>query len=115
MKAQIEPCPARVIPARPKTAAKAFLPEAKFKNLITAMSTRFMNLAPENIDTEIQKVIAKIGRMAGADRGYVFWQSDSHLDNTHEWCAPAVPPRKADLQGLPIQSFPWLMGKLRRL
>jgi len=115
MKAQLESHPAKAIPVRPKPTTKALLSGAKFENVITAMSTRFINLASEDIDKEIQAVLAKIGKLAGADRGYVFLQRNSRLDNTHEWCAPAIPHRKDDLQGLPVQSFPWLMGKLQRL
>ncbi len=115
MKAQIESHPAKAIPIRPRPAEKALLSRAKFEDDITAISTRFITLAPEDTDKGIQAALAKIGKLAGVDRGYVFLQRNSRLDNTHEWCAPGVPHRKDDLQGLPVQSFPWLMGKLKRL
>jgi PAS domain S-box-containing protein len=98
-----------------RAAEKSLGYRVKFGDLITAISAQFINLAPEEIDSGIQEALGKIGKVAGADRSYVFLLRNSRLDNTHEWCARGIPPHKDKFQGLSAQSFPRWMAKLRRL
>jgi PAS domain S-box-containing protein len=114
MKSHIESGPAKRNSLKPRLSEKAPPARAKFDEIVRAISTRFIALAPEEIDKGIQGALAKIGRFTGVDRGYICLLRDSHLDNTHEWCAKGVPPKKDDLQDLPVQSFSWLMARLRR-
>ena len=114
MKSQMESGPAKRNSLKSGLPEKASSAGAKFDEIVTAISTRFFTLAPEEIDKGIEVALARIGRFTGVDRGYICLLRDSHLDNTHEWCAKGVPPKKDDLQDLPVQSFPWLMARLRR-
>jgi hypothetical protein len=60
----------------------------KFQHLITAVSSRFINLYPAQIDDEIERTLQQIGIFADADRSYVFQFSEDHktVSCTHEWC-----------------------------
>ncbi len=86
----------------------------QFEDLITAISTQFINLALEDIDKGIIEALKKLGRAAGADRSAVFLFKNGHGYDTYEWCARGIPSIKDNLQGRPLQSFPWLKDKLSR-
>jgi PAS domain S-box-containing protein len=82
--------------------------------LITAISTQFINLAPEDLDKGIKEALKKIGKTAGVDHSAVFLFKNGQGYDAHEWCARGIPPLKDRLQGIAVQSFPWYMGKLRQ-
>lgn len=81
----------------------------KFDRLITELLVNFINIEPENLDMEIQKLLQMIGEFAMVDRSYVFlYREDGNsMDNTHEWCAPGIEPQILNLQNLPVNSIPW--------
>jgi PAS domain S-box-containing protein len=85
-----------------------------FENLITAISTQFSNLAPEDLDKGIREALKKIGQAAGVDHSALFLFKNGHGSDTHEWCAPGVPSIKDKLQSVPFQAYPWYMDKLRQ-
>ena len=82
--------------------------------LIAAISTELISMPTDEMDGAVQRSIERVGRLCGVDRAYVFLFSDGGraLANTHEWCDDSVEPQKADLQGLPGDSFPWWLGRL---
>jgi len=88
----------------------------EFEKLITSISTHFINLAPDQIDNGINQALAAIAKFADVDRSYVFLFSDSStkMDNTHEWCAQGIEPQIQYLQNLSVELFPWAMEKLLR-
>ena len=83
----------------------------KFQRLITAVSSRFINLYPAQIDDEIDRTLHLIGVFAGADRSYVFQFSDDHksVSCTHEWCADQIVPAIARIQNASVDAFPWIL------
>lgn len=87
-----------------------------FENLATTVSTRFINLTPEEIDSGIAEALQAIGEFAGADRSYIFLLSNDgrEMSNTHEWCARGIEPQRNNLQAIPVATAPWWMEKLRR-
>jgi GAF domain-containing protein len=66
------------------------------------ISTRFINLASDQIDLEINGALREIGEFIGADRSYIFLFSadGTMMDNTHEWCAAGIEPQIQHLQGI---------------
>ncbi|VUT25253.1 MAG: sensory histidine kinase AtoS [Candidatus Methanolliviera sp. GoM_oil] len=89
---------------------------ADFENLIATISTNFINLHSDEIDTGINRALQALGEFAGIDRSYLFLFSEdgTMIFNTHEWCAEGIEPQIDNLQGLPINDFPWFMEKLNR-
>lgn len=85
------------------------------ENLIAKLSTDFINLRPEETDDGIERALQVVGRHAGAGRSYLFQFSPEGalMSNTHEWCAPEVPPMKQRIQEVPVDAFPWVMGPLK--
>ncbi|MBU6391913.1 MAG: PAS domain S-box protein, partial [Planctomycetes bacterium] len=91
---------------------------ARIEELIAAVSTNFINLAPDKIDTGINYALKLIGEFVGVDRSYVFLYADEEkkkMDNTHEWCADGIESQIENRKGLSVDRFPWGIEKLKRL
>lgn len=88
----------------------------EFENLITNLSTKFINLAANEIDTEVNHALQEVGIFCNVDRSYLFLISEdkSYLKNTHEWCADGIERQIQNLQKVPICQVQWLMDKLER-
>ena len=108
-------CISRDITER-KRAEEALEYRVRFGNLISSLSTHFINLASDEIDEGINYALKAIGEFAEVDRSYIFLYRDRGriVDNTHEWCASGVEPQIHRLKGQLVDDFPWLMGKLKR-
>lgn len=89
----------------------------RFENLITSISTHFIHLPSERIDTGINYALHVLGEFAEVDRSYIFIfsQDQATVENTHEWCSKGVAPQIRDLKDLPVSRYPWFMGRIREL
>jgi PAS domain S-box-containing protein len=95
-------------------AGRSLRPPTRFEDLITKISTKFITLAPEDIDRGIHDALKKVGVYAGADWGGVILRRNSHFDTTHEWCARDISPQKDQLQGLDLAEFPYWQERMLR-
>jgi PAS domain S-box-containing protein len=95
---------------------KALESRLGLEQMVASVSTRFVNLAPDEIDDGINYALETMGVFAGVDRSYVFLFHDNwtRMDNTHEWCAKGVEPQIDKLQGLAADAVPWWMRQLNR-
>ncbi len=86
----------------------------QIEQLITNLSTNFINLAADEIDDGINCALCAIASFARVDRSFIFRISEdgTQLENSHEWCAPEIESHKAALQGIPVSKLPWLMQRL---
>ncbi len=107
---------------RPKRPADADCPEAStcailrdtvdFEALIANLSSRFVDLAPEELDREIEGALRRVCEPLGIDLA-VLWQwsdASSIIVPTHAWCAqeglrPSEPMRQ--------DQYPWAVSQLR--
>jgi PAS domain S-box-containing protein len=101
-------------PANSRASRQPINSRVQFEDLITAISTQFINLAPEDLDKGIKEALKKIGQTAGVDHSAVFLFKNGHGYDAHEWCARGIPSIKDKLQHIPFAAFPWYMGKLRQ-
>ncbi|RJP29864.1 MAG: PAS domain S-box protein [Actinobacteria bacterium] len=87
----------------------------ELEELVSTISTHFVKLPPAEIDDAVYRALQDVGAFAGVDRSYVFrFSADgATMDNTHEWCAEGIEPQIDSLQGLPVDIFPWWVGRLR--
>jgi len=87
-----------------------------FEQLITGISARFINLAPDEIDRGIGAALRAIAEFAGIDRSYVFLLSEDRksMSLTHWWVPEGSDPPVADFRALPLERYPWLLERLRR-
>lgn len=87
-----------------------------FEEIITSLSTKFIQVDNSGIDELINNALALVGNLIKADRSYVFlFSADKKLmSNTHEWVNNDITPEKANLQEIPTTEFPWWMQRINR-
>ncbi|PKN97705.1 MAG: hypothetical protein CVU42_14815 [Chloroflexi bacterium HGW-Chloroflexi-4] len=87
---------------------------SRFEEMLTNISTRFINVDNEDIDNEIISVLKHIGQFENVDRTYVFRidPKTRTMSNTHEWCREGIMPKIRDLQELPLQNFRWFIDQI---
>ncbi|WYM01889.1 MAG: histidine kinase dimerization/phosphoacceptor domain -containing protein [Gloeotrichia echinulata DVL01] len=89
----------------------------EFEQLITTISTHFINLAPDEIDNGINQALQVIGEIANVERSYVylFANNDIKKENTYEWCAKGFERQLYYLKNISEAVLPKVMEKLVRL
>ncbi len=87
-----------------------------FKNIISNLSAKFINLNSEDMDSGINVALKEIGEFAGVDRSYIFLFYDNccMMNNTHEWCAFGVEPQISRLKKIPTKKFPWVIDRIKK-
>jgi diguanylate cyclase (GGDEF)-like protein/PAS domain S-box-containing protein len=87
-----------------------------FLRLILNVSTSFINLPSDQIDTGINDALKLIGDFSRIDRSYVFQISKNgqEMSNTHEWCARGIDSQMYRLQGIPVSELPWFYERICR-
>jgi len=97
-----------------KKAEEKRIQRSRFEEMLTNISTRFINVDNEDIDNEINSVLKHIGQFENVDRTYVFRidQKTKTMSNTHEWCREGVTPKIRDLQNLPIHNYQWFIEQI---
>lgn len=86
-----------------------------FEQLITTISTNFINISSGDFDKEIKDALKAIGSFTGVDRAYVFltYDNNTKADVAYEWCAPGVGSQRKVLQAVPRDQYPWIADKIR--
>lgn len=80
------------------------------EEMVSEISTDFINLPTDSIDAGIDQTLETIGNHVGADRSYlyVYDYTNKQLTNTHEWCNEGIKSEIETFQHAPIQDFPWI-------
>ncbi|OYT17345.1 MAG: hypothetical protein B7C24_02930, partial [Bacteroidetes bacterium 4572_77] len=96
-----------------KIAQESIKRNLEFQTLISKISSSF--IWAFNMNTSINTYLKTIAEYTGAGRSYIFRLNNDGalMNNTHEWCAPNIPPQIEYLQNQKTDSFPWWMKKLR--
>lgn len=86
---------------------------AERDRLTSSISRQFIDAA---LDSAMEFALEAVGEFTQSDRCYIFQydRSASFFSNTHEWCAPDLPPFIRELQQLPIKDYPWLHSQLMK-
>ena len=89
---------------------------SQFEDLLTQISTHFINLTSEEIDAAIEGALQIIGEFEDVDRSYVFLlnHQEQTMNNTHEWCAAGIEAQIENLKNIPLNIMPWWMAKLEK-
>jgi diguanylate cyclase (GGDEF)-like protein/PAS domain S-box-containing protein len=87
-----------------------------FEQLISRISTHFINVAESELDDAVVDALASIAQFAGADRAHVVLLDDTRTTGsmTHEWRAEGFDSRRAMLANVPVHSFRWTTDVLMR-
>jgi diguanylate cyclase (GGDEF)-like protein len=86
-----------------------------FERLLTEASASLIRSIDDELDVIIVNMLGAIGGFFGVDRSYVFLidEAAQTQSNTHEWVAPGISREAANLQAIPLTTFPWLLQQLR--
>ncbi len=97
-----------------KKAEEKRIVRSQFEEMLSNVSTRFINVDNEDIDDEIDSVLKHIGLFEKVDRTDIFRidQQTKTMSNTHEWCREGFDPRINELQNLSLSDFPWLIDRI---
>ncbi|MBN1892981.1 PAS domain S-box protein, partial [bacterium] len=97
-----------------RTAEEALQHRMAFEEILTKISTQFINLPVEGIEKEFRSALAEVGRFTGVDRCSVFeFTPDKVFVNcTFEWTAPGVSPIMKTSRDLPAGLFSVSMPKI---
>ncbi|MFC1558191.1 PAS domain S-box protein [candidate division KSB1 bacterium] len=89
----------------------------EFIELISIISTTFINLKSEEIDENIINALELVGIFTDVDRGYVYLFSEDgkKMSNTHEWCADGIESKIKESQEIPLKEYRWLKKKVKNL
>lgn len=76
----------------------------RYRKLLLELSTNFINLPLDDIDSNIEKALEKIAKFFNTDRAYIFnYDYDAKTStNTYEWCAQGIIPQIDKLQNVPM-------------
>lgn len=83
--------------------------------LMTSISSGFVNLPAAQLDAEIVRLLERVGRFARCDRGnlFQFTRGGETESSTHEWCGPGAASRHQQLQQIRVLDFPWFAAAIR--
>ena len=97
-----------------KKAEEKRIARSQFEEMLTNVSTRFINVDSNDIDNEINSVLKHIGQFEKVDRTYVFRIDPLRktMSNTHEWCREGIPLKMSESQNMPITDFPWYIEQI---
>jgi diguanylate cyclase (GGDEF)-like protein len=86
-----------------------------FERRLTAVSASLMRSGDASLDAAVVEALGQVGSFFHVDRAYVFlFDYEAGLaSNTHEWVAPGISAEADNLQGMPIDIFPWLLARLQ--
>lgn len=80
---------------------------SKFQQLLVNISSSFINLPLDKIETEINTALRNLGLFVGADRSYIFdYDFENQIAiNTFEWCDEGIDPQIENLKLVPISEM----------
>ncbi|TDB37711.1 MAG: response regulator [Actinobacteria bacterium] len=99
-----------------KQAEEATDYRARFYDLVSDISTGFINIEPDRVDEGVDRALKLVGSFVNADRAYVFEFSDGRdlMSNTHEWVPIAAMSRKSLFESAEVTRYPFIVETLAR-
>ncbi|EIM72842.1 multi-sensor hybrid histidine kinase [Nitritalea halalkaliphila LW7] len=81
--------------------------QSELQLTLVRLSTSLIRATKEDLDIQLNEVLARVGEATGADRSYIFsYDWDAFVcHNTHEWCAPGTEPMLEHLQNYPLEEL----------
>jgi PAS domain S-box-containing protein len=101
-----------------RRAQEALARHARFEELVTAISTQFINIPSGEVDERINEALKLVAEYAGVERAHVTMIDQAAggdglaVTVTHEWCVPAMTPRIGQTFLLPPAERNWWFQRL---
>ncbi|EGV18349.1 response regulator [Thiocapsa marina] len=90
---------------------KALQRETRLQGLLMEISSTYISLPLDRVDSVIETSLGHLGDFVGADRAYIFDYVFERqiVTNTHEWCGSGIEPQIDTLQAVPMEMIPdWI-------
>jgi len=87
------------------------------EELVTNLSTHFINLSAYQVDGEIHKALRKLAEFVGSNRGFITLLSSDgkKIQKEYDWFARDIQPQyTTGSAGFSVEKFDWSMTKLKR-
>ncbi|NUM56420.1 MAG: PAS domain S-box protein [Candidatus Hydrogenedentes bacterium] len=87
-----------------------------FEQLVTRLSTRFIQSSARELDEAITWALRQLGEFTHVDRCVVFQMlgDSTNVHFTHEWCAPDFNSTQYRYATVPMDTFPWAYEMYRK-
>ena len=97
-----------------KRVEQALQHRVEFDQLITSLSTHFINQSVSEIDKGINHALEAIATKSHFDRSYIYLFSEekTQLNNIYEWCNEGRQPLKDKIQQISVQQIPGIAQKI---
>ncbi|MEN6454829.1 MAG: CHASE domain-containing protein [Prolixibacteraceae bacterium] len=82
--------------------------QAALQKILVRISSEYINIPVEEVETVINKSLEELGHFVAADRAYIFdydWPNNV-CHSTHEWCEEGISPQIQELRNVSIDAFP---------
>ncbi|HPM77636.1 MAG TPA: PAS domain S-box protein, partial [bacterium] len=99
-----------------KQSERALTFRLEILQIVADISTRFINLEPGQIDSEIDLALQRLGRFAGVDQCfyYVLGPDGKTAYKTHHWLRSAPVSPAHSVRTIDTDRFPWLLDRFNR-
>ena len=99
-----------------RQAALALAQQLFFQKMVADISTLFVKAKEREIDSALEEALQLSGGFFMVERAYLFLFSPDQatMANSHEWCAPGIMACKERTQGVPLESYPWIIKRICR-
>jgi PAS domain S-box-containing protein len=89
---------------------------AAVESLVSQISSGFINVGADQVDTQINLALQKIGEFSKIDRAYLFQfaPDGTTMDNTHEWAGPGIESYINDFRDVPTNTLPYMLDHIQR-
>ncbi len=79
-----------------------------FQDLLMEISSKYINLPIDLLETSINESLARLGKFVHVDRAYIFDYNYEKrtTSNLFEWCADNIEPQIEQLQNIPFSEVP---------
>lgn len=87
----------------------------EFENIITTISANFINIQPDEINSEIDTALRYVSQFLGVDHGSVFLNKgdDKHLQLTNVWIQKPDAIKKKYLQNIETTEHNWVYEQMQ--
>lgn len=91
-----------------KKAEALLFRNVEMKKLLMELSSQYINIPLNEVDSAIQSALGKMGKFVSSDRAYVFSYDFERgiMSNDYEWCDAGIEPQIDNLKEVPLDLAP---------
>jgi PAS domain S-box-containing protein len=100
-----------------KQAEEELQRQLAFEDIITTISTNFINLESQDFDQGILSALKMIAEFNQVDHSYVsiFSADGKRMEDTHEWCTPEITCLEHRSKERPVSELSWFTKSIKNL